>query len=296
MGYLFLTMALAAGLVKGYCGKKMGSYAMGITAPVLLNLIRMVLCAFFGGILLLVCGDAPALSFSTDVLLISALSGTCTSFFVVSWLISVKKSAYMMLDVFLMLGTLVPMVLGRIFFSEHIGLNDAVGFAVLIVAVVIMCSYNNGIKAKLTPGSLLLLILCGVANGIVDFSQKMFVKKLPDTPVSVFNFYTYIFAALTLLLFFLALRRKETPRFEEDAPKCRYLYVAIMAAALITYSLFKTKAAVYLESAVLYPLSQSLALVFSTLMAATFFEEKLTVKAVIGITLSFVGLIVMNFL
>ena len=294
MGYMFLALSLAAGLAKGYCGKKMGSYAMGTTAPVLLNLIRMVLCALFGGILLILCGDAPALTLSADVLLISALSGVCTSFFVVSWLISVKKSAYMMLDVFLMLGTLVPMVLGRVFFSERIGVNSIIGFLVLTLAVVIMCSYNNGIKTKLTPGAFLLLVFCGVANGIVDFSQKMFVKRLPDTPISVFNLYTYVFAALTLLVFFLILRRKETPRFEENAPQYRYLYVVVMAASLITYSFFKTKAAVYLDSAVLYPLSQSLALIFSTLMAALFFGEKLTVKAVVGIALSFVGLLIMN--
>ena len=54
------------------------------------------------------------------MILISALSGISTAIFVVSWLISVKKSAYMMLDIFLTLGTLVPMISGYFAFGGDI--------------------------------------------------------------------------------------------------------------------------------------------------------------------------------
>jgi hypothetical protein len=94
---------------------------------------------------------------------------------VVSWLISVKKSAYMMLDIFLMLGVLLPLTGSSIFFGESVKLTQWVGIDVLFIAVVIMCSYSNTIKAKLTLPSLLLLLLCGIANGVADFSQKLFI-------------------------------------------------------------------------------------------------------------------------
>ena len=70
--------------------------------------------------------------------------------------------------------------------------------------------------------------------------------------------------------------------------------VAVMALALMLNSYFKTRAAVHLDSAVLYPLNQGAALILSTGMAALFFGERPSAKSVAGVALCFVGLLVMN--
>lgn len=297
MGYLFLSISLLAGAVKGYCGKKTGNFATTLQSAVFLNLIRMVLCVVLGAIVVFAYKDVESLSLSPAVLGISALSGISTSLFVVTWLISVRKSAYMMLDVFLMLGTLVPMTFSRILFNEHISSNQIFGFCILIAAVIIMCSYNNSVKIKLTVSSLLLLVVCGLASGLTDFSQKTFVKLLPEMPISVFNLYTYIFSALTLAIVYCILVNvtKQRACFE-NASIGKYVYILIMSIALTANSYFKTIAAVSLSSAQLYPLSQGTALILSTLMASLLFKEKLTFKCVFGVVLAFIGLIVMNVL
>lgn len=297
MGYLFLSISLLAGAIKGYCGKKTGNFASTLQSAVFLNLIRMVLCVVLGTVMVFAYKDIKSLSLSPAVLGISALSGISTSLFVVTWLISVRKSAYMMLDVFLMLGTLVPMTLSRILFDEHISSNQLFGFCILIVAVIIMCSYNNSVKVKLTVSSLSLLVICGLANGLTDFSQKTFVKLLPEMPISVFNMYTYIFSALTLAVVYciLVIVTKQKACFE-NASIGKYVYILIMSIALTANSYFKTIAAVSLSSAQLYPLSQGTALILSTLMASLLFKEKLTFKCVFGVVLAFLGLIVMNVL
>lgn len=294
MGYLFLSVSLLSGAVKGYCGKKLGGFAANTQSAVLLNLIRMVLCLVFALAIILFAGEAGHLSLSPKLLLISALSGMGTSFFVVSWLLSVRKSAYMMLDVFLMLGTLVPMTLGYALFSEPVSVRQWFGFALLITATVIMCSYNNTVKVSLTPASLLLLLACGSANGITDFSQKLFVKTFPAPPISIFNLYTYAFAAVTLAVFFAFSAKREKPRFENSASLSRLVCIVIMAAALIANSYFKTLAAIHLDSAQLYPLNQGIALGLSTLMATFFFREKFTLRALAGIVLAFAALLIMN--
>lgn len=293
MGYLFLSIALAAGATKAYCGKKMGSFAANTQSAVLINIIRMCLCTLFGILLILLGSHCGFLTLDKKALLISAISGISTSVFVVTWLLAVKKSAYMMVDVFLMLGTLVPMVTGYFAFGEDITLKQWIGFAVLIAATLIMCSYNNSIKTRLALSTLIHLIICGMSNGITDFSQKWFVKDFPQIPASVFNFYTYVFAALTLIVFYALTLKKEKPEFEAGS-KHKYVYILIMSAALILNSLFKTFAAAHLDSARLYPLNQGAALIISTTMAALFFKEKITLKSVIGIGLAFIGLIIMN--
>ena len=120
MGYLFLAGALLAGATKGYCGKKTGGFVKGYPDAVFANTLRMGICIFIGLALILVSGGAGAMVPGARLLLISALSGISTSVFVVAWLLSVRRGAYMMLDVFLMLGVLIPLLFGRFLFAESI--------------------------------------------------------------------------------------------------------------------------------------------------------------------------------
>ena len=294
MGYLFLSFALICGAAKGFCGKKISGYADTIKSAVLLNLIRMLLCIAFSFFVILLSSDIGCLSFDINIILISAISGIGTAFFVVSWLLAVRKSAYMMLDVFLMLGTLVPIVTGYLIYSEPVSIRQIVGFALLLMAVLTMCSYNNTVKQKLALGSVFLLICCGITNGIASASQKIYVNTFPETPISIFNLYTYVFASIVLFLFFIFTPGKEHVRFNSDTTKRPFVYICIMAVALSLHSYFSTMAASYLDSVHLYPLSQGSSLVISTLMASIFFKEKLTVKAVSGIVSAFIALLIIN--
>lgn len=295
MGYLFLLIALLAGATKGYCGKKTSGYIGGFRDSMIANIIRMVLCIVIGFCLILFSGELSAMAPTGSLLAISALSGISTAVFVVTWLVSVKKSAYMMLDVFLMLGVLIPLTGGSLFFGETVQPIQWLGIGVLFAAVMIMCSYNNSIKDKLTVSSVLLLIICGASNGITDFSQKLFVKQLPEIPASVFNFYTYIFAALTLGIASLLVKSPEESRGNADFKKVSG-YILVMAVCLFANSFFKTLAANHLDAVLLYPLNQGAALILSSAMSAVLFREKLTAKCIIGLVIAFAGLIIINVL
>lgn len=295
MGYLFLSLALFAGTTKGYCGKKTSGYTNHFSDAILANTIRMILCTVTGLVIILASGDLSALRPSTEMIYISALSGIATAIFGVSWLISVKKSAYMMLDIFLMLGVLIPLIASNIFFEESIKPTQWVGIAVLFAAVVMMCSYNNSFKAKLTPAGLILLIVCGTANGIADFSQKLFTKCIPDGSVAVFNFYTYVFAAIFLIIF-LAVKPKGNHVTNRSNIKKIFGFILIMAICLFANSYFKTLASKYLSAVLLYPLNQGCSLILSAIMSAVLFKEKLTIKAVAGIVTAFIGLLIINLL
>ena len=299
MGYLFLAVALFAGAAKGYCGKKTSGYVNGYRDAMLANTIRMVLCTLIGLIMIIAAGNASQLRPTPTLIAIAALSGVTTSVFVVCWLISVKKGAYMMLDVFLMLGVLVPILAGHFLFGEAVKITQWLGIGVLFVAVMIMCSYNNSIKEKMSISAIILLIVCGVANGLTDFSQKLFVRELSKTPIAVFNFYTYIFSALVLAIFLIVFGAKERAQgTKTDMAGVKHIfgYIAVMSVCLFANSYFKTKAAGFLDSAQLYPLSQGLALILSSVMSATLFHERLTFKCIIGLALSFAGLIIINVL
>lgn len=293
IGYVFLSIALLSGTVKGYCGKKLGTFALNQQSAVLLNMVRMALCIVFGFLIVLFGGNITAAMPSGKLLFISAVSGISASVMVVTWLLSVRKSAYMTVDAFLTLGSLVPIIACFVLFGEPISSKQWIGYTILIIAVFIMCSYNNSIKVKMDIPSLIVLVICGFSNGVTDFSQKWFIKEFSNMPATVFNLYTYAFAGTSLAVFYLIMLKKEKPKFEEGSG-FRYLYVLIMAVMLFANSLFKTKAAIFLDSVRLYPINQGMSLILASLVAAIFFKEKLTVKCIMGMSAAFIGLLIMN--
>jgi len=295
MGYLFLACALFAGVTKGYCGKRTSGYTANFHDAVFANTIRVILCAVIGFCLIIASGELRFIVPSFKMLLISALSGVSTAVFVVTWLVCVKKSAYMMIDTFLMLGVLIPLIASKICFNEDIKLTQWIGIFILLIAVLLMCSYNNSIKSKITPTSFLILVVCGAANGFADFSQKVYNKAVPDSSATVFNFYTYIFAALFLICAFFLTRKSKDENNKANVKKI-FIFIVIMAICLFANSFFKTLAAGHLSAVLLYPLNQGCALILSALMASVLFKEKLTVKAIIGIFTAFAGLIIINVL
>ncbi|MBR5869284.1 MAG: EamA family transporter [Clostridia bacterium] len=294
MGYLYLGLALLAGAGKGFCGKRTSGLIKGFKGAALSNMIRMGFCVLFGLIMVIAGGEWGQMAQNWTVIGIAALSGVSTAVLVITWLVSARKSAYMLMDVFYTLAVLIPLILSAIFFDERIKWTQWVGVCILFAAVLLLCSYNNSVKTRLTPSALLILIVSGISNGLGDFSQKLFVKTSPEVPVSVFNLYTYLFAFLCLVIFLLFLKSDE--KIEENAFRKIVGYIAVMALCLFAYSYFKTTAAGLLDSVLLYPLSQGAGMIIATTMAAVFFGEKITPRCLLGVATAFVGLLIINLL
>ena len=303
VGYIFLGISLFCAVTKGYCGKRSSGKLSYSSEALMINILRMIMCIVIGFIIIAAQGNLSGLAVSPTVLGITALSGVATSVFVVSWLLSVRTEAYMMIDVCLLTGIIIPMILCAILYNESITLWQWIGFAILMIAGYIMCTYNSGLKGKMTLGTVVLLILCAAGNGFADFSQKMFVKSQAGGDVAIFNFYTYVFAAITLLICFPVFRAKdkkialdggEAIKSPVSIIKPIFIYVAIMALCLFLNSYFKTAAAQYLTATQIYPIMQGGSLVCAMLMAHFFFGEKINIRAIIGIALCLVALLIIN--
>ena len=300
MGYLFIVLALLCGITKGFCGKKTSGVIEAFSDAMLFNAIRMLICIPIG--LLFVwfyTGTLSSLRIDGTTLAISIVSGISTSAFVVTWLIAVRTGAYMMVDVFPTLGVIIPVIACRFFFGEAVRWNQLAGIFLLVFAAYIMCTYNKTIgKAALTPASLLLLTVCGIANGVTSFSQKWF-QYAGTADAAVFNFYTYVFSAASLLLCWFAVHGRQKNSAEKTAPgvlRKLAVYVVIMSLCIFLHSFFSTMAAGYLTSSQLYPLMQGGALVLSMLMSAIFFGEKITLRCLLGICVTFAALLCINLL
>ena len=296
MGYLYLVIATLFGTTKGYCGKKVSGYVNETKDAILSNLIRMLLCCIVGVVLVICSGGFAAFDIGFEGFLISALSGVASAFFVVSWLFAVKQGAYMLVDVFLSVGLLVPIMLCAVLFNEKIEWNHCVGFLVLILSVALLSSYNNSIKEKLTPKATLLLILCSISSGCSSFTSKWFVRYSGGTLVSSFNLYTYLTASLVLFLCYMYFNNKQKEEKASFEIKPIFHLIVIMSVALFLNSYFLTLSASLLPAVVLYPLNSGLSLILSAAMSSIIYKEKFTLKCIGGILLAFISLIIINVL
>ncbi len=296
MGYLFLALGILSGVSKGYCGKKTSGYIRNYSDAYIVYVIRMIICIIIGAAFAVVeTGGFSCFKIDKNVIVICLVGGFALATNLIAWVIAVRKSAYMMLDVFTTMFTAVPLILSSIFFGEKIKPIQWLGFVMLIIASLIMSSYNNKIKEKITFGGLMVIITCGAMGGLQSFTQKWFMKTTENTPVSVFNFYLYCITFVMLVLAFLVANKGNIGDKElYVAIKPTFFYVVIMAIALFLNMFFITKSAGLLDSVKTYPLNSGACLSLSMIMAGVLFKEKITKRCIVGILITFASLLLIN--
>lgn len=303
IGYLFLAASLAFGIIKGYCGKKTGGAVTHASDAMIVNTVRMIFCIVIGIIAILIgmiIGGAETIVITPKLILIAALSGVGTAAFTVSWLLSVRKGAYMLVEVFVLISVIFPIILCNVLFGEAINIWQWIGIALLVVAGYIMCTYNTSLNGKISLGAILLLLLVSVSNGATSFSHKLFTNTIEDGNVALFNLLTYVFAAIALTCCAFVFRKTEKPDGERlgviATVKPIIIYVAIMAICLFLHSFFDTLAADKLDAVQMFPLHNGGALILSMLMSAIIFKEKINAKCIVGVCLAFASLLIINFM
>jgi len=295
MGYIYLAIALLTNNIKGYCGKQMSRYSAKLNDTLLICFFRMLMCIGTSAIILAVTGGFLGLEITPKLIGFSAFSGISTAILVAAWLFAANSSGYMMLEVFQMLGVGVTILMSFVCYQEEITVRDIIGFAILVFAAYLM---HAGTKVKPTLKTLAVVILCGLANGMTDFSQKAFIYSGLDTTTAQFQLCSYVFAATTLIALYTAMTAGKKPEDNDGGAvailKKTWYFVLIMAVCLYGNSFFKTEAANYLSAAKLYTLSQGGTMAIGTLMSAFIFKEKLTLKSYVSIAITFIGLLIIN--
>ncbi len=292
MGYLYLFLALIGGLIKGFAGKKISGDVHSLKDCIFVNFLRLLFCALFS--LLFMIADPAGFSFpALKELPFYLFSGLCMAVFCVVFMFGYKTAAYMYLSVFGMLGAVLTGILGSLVYGETIQNGQWIGMAFLVSAVVIMSKYNKLVTLKETGKTLPLLILAAISVALSDFSQKAYVHEIGGS-AAVFNFYTYAFAAMFLMLVFPVLKgtlHKKSPLLHWE----HILLCLVIAAALFMNSYSKTLAAAHLTAAEIYPVLQGANLIASALLAQVLLKEKITFRSFAGIVCAFAGLMILNF-
>ena len=297
MGYLYLAIALFAGLSKGFCGRQTSRDMQTLRDCFFINLLRMLFSAVIGFLLVLAYGDLEFLAFNPSELGIYILAAVSITLFSVLWMYAYKQDAYVFLNIFTMLGSIVTCLLSLFVYNDAIKWNQWLGMALLLVAVAVMSKYNKQIKGKLSIKGVLILVFGCIGCAVADFSQKIYMREVGKS-VAAYNFYTYLFAFVLLAVIFGVFLAKDKGLRVTAVIRSRkrILVYAAMAFFLFLNTVTKTLAAGELTSAQIYPVLQGANLICSALMAHILFREKANLKSILGMSIAFAGLLIMNML
>lgn len=293
MGYLYLAAALAAGLVKGFAGKKISRDVDSLADGFSVNIIRTLFCTLIGFAVAICQVGLQGFALTPKALLICLVSSTFMALFCISWLYAYKSEAYIFLNVFTMLASVITGLLGWLIYGEDLKITRILGFLVLFAAVYVMSLYNKSQTGKITKRGALTLILGTLGAALSDFMQKAFNRESLGA-ASVFTFYTYFLMLIPQLLILLVLR-KTTSKTPNPIlyNKSHITIFFIISAALFVNVITKTMAASHLPATQMYPTLQGANLIASAIMARLLLKEKLTPRSLLSILLALIAIVLM---
>ncbi len=295
IGYVCLSVALLAGLGKGYIGKRISFDVTSLKDSIFVNLLRCVFCAVIGFFMVLLTSDgAKGLVLTPWEFGVCTFSSVAMTVFYVSWLYAYQRGAYMFLNMFTMLGAVVTGLLGLVVYHESIRPLRLVAMALLVVAVYVMSLYNADIKGKLTPLSVFILVIGGLGSALADFSQKVYRQGGGDH-ATAFTFYTYLIAVVLQLVVWGAMKMQKTQTGNAALKDGRHVLIyLLLSVCLYLNSFTKTVAVGLLPASQMYPLLQGGNLICSAVMAAVLMKELPNRKSVIGIAIALAAVVLMN--
>ena len=294
IGYLYLAIALAAGLVKGFSGKKISRDVISLNDGFTVNTIRTVFCAAIGLVVAVAQVEFSGLALTPKAFCICLMSSVFMAMFCISWLYAYKSEAYIFLNVFTMFASVVTALLGWMIYGDELKITRIVGFVLLLAAVYVMSLYNKNISGKITKRGAITLIIGGVGTALADFMQKVYTKESLGEPC-VFTFYTYFLMIIPQLAALLIFKKSKTAvRNPCLCDKRHILIFFIISAALYVNVIMKTMAVKYIPSTGMYPTLQGANLVASAICASILFKEKITSKSIVGMAIALAAIILMN--
>ncbi len=311
MLYIILLGALFCLTVKGYSGKKVSCNVKTSDNAFLFNLLRMAFCVVIGLGFVFFEGSQEHLLPEGKMIAICVLAGVSNAAFLVFWMLAIRKNSMVLVDVGLTLGSLLPSILCLALFNEPFAISKMLGFAIILIATLILSSEEKG-RMKKTALGVILLVSAALGDGLSGFSQQLYKhfyteggSLAGDTlyPKTVYHLYTYVFSAIVIAAVLLGYRifaRKGTTdsgaRGERVLTLRVTLHIFVMAVCLFAANYLQTVAtADYgMPSQMMYPIIRGGTLVTVNIVAASFFGEKITVRKLIGSIVAIFGIVVMS--
>lgn len=201
------------------------------------------------------------------------------------WLLqqNVRKNGVVLSATFMKLGLLVPMAVSLLFFREQPGLLQVLGFVIALGAILLINGKGEGETVQSKTGLILLLL----AGGGGDAMAKVFEELGNGSQSPQFLLYTFVTALLLCLSLVIARGQK--------FGKSELLFGVLIGVPNFMSARFLLAALRSLPAVIVYPTCSVGTILVVTLVGLVLFQEKLSKKQWIALSMALLSLIFLNF-
>ena len=218
----------------------------------------------------------------------AVLSGFTLVFAQLCSMLAMQSGTMVITMVFSTAGLIVPCVFGVLFFNEKMTLWQWSGILIFIAASFVLAASAKDIHQNFSFKTVLLLLGAFFANGGTAVCQKSLTYVNPEGSITLFSLLSFVVPTMVFVLFLFFPFQAEK---REPLNRKIYLPTVFLAIAMFLMNQIVTVATNYVPTSMLFTIPGAGNNIIAAVMAALLFKEKMTLKSMIGLTLSVLSLI-----
>ena len=226
---------------------------------------------------------------------------------------ALKGSSLIVGQMFMAGGLFIPCLFGNFFIEgQEMGVWQWLGLCVFMVAIYLMISQGNSkeetaeekVKQKISLKTIIMLVLMMFAGGGTMVVQNAFGNLVEDGNTAMYSFLMFAINALVLYICYLVqamfFKKPSENQQAEHAlkPLSKVLLIcgAFLALALFAINILVTELTAVVQPSLLFSLSNAIAIIVTMLVGRFVYDEKMSIRNVIGIVLCAGSLAIISFL
>ena len=253
-----------------------------------------VYASLYGLVVGLVSLCLNGLSFSPSgmTLILGCINGVILFLYNLSMINAARSGPFAFQSIVMLFGSIVVcLVFSALWWGDRMTVTQLIGIAVMLAAFVLLNS--GGLSfAGVEKGYFFWVTLLFFSNGIfgvlLDAQQRAMPGERNEMIIATF----LSSAAVSLAYLFTAKRKLVSKAFKMDGRSWLFALLSAGCASFAVYLLMTLLQ--YIPSYILYTVNNGSILVLSVLLCAVVLKEKMTKKAVAGIALSVVSIVLLS--
>lgn len=228
---------------------------------------------------------------STEGIIFTASMGSFSGFmYLVNFILlqfNIKRNGVVLASTFMKLGVLVPTIMAIVAFHETPGVNQIIGIAAAILAILVINLEKKGTDVTGSgAGAKIWLIVLLLMGGLTDSLANIYEKNGNPELQNQYLFYT--FGAALLLSAVMAVVKKQHVTVKD------LLFGVLIGIPNYFSARFLLLSLGSLDAIVVYPVYNVATILVVSTVGVVAFKEKLGVKKLIGIGFIILSLILLN--
>ena len=237
--------------------------------------------------------------FNEVLLICGVLTGICYASEFSTTLIVMKRAPLVLCNMCALGGgIIITSIVGIFFFDEPMTIVQWSGVLMFFAAAYCLGPGGNGEKRKLTVGTVVMLVINFMINGLCCILSKYVAVNVENANTAMYTFFAYLSSSVvfSILLMFLSMKKKGA---EEEGPGLKkmprqlYIYGAVLGVTCSSIVYLFTELSKVVTAVVINTVPSAVSFIGCLVLGRVMFKERITIKNSIGVVLGILSVVLL---